>query len=371
MQTRSLVILILTALARAAPSAAAEDAMRLHFIDVGQGAATLVEFPCAAILVDTGGERSPPQGTPVVYDSTPALLKYLTAFFAGRPDLAGRLAQIIVTHPHPDHTRGLAEVFKRFHPANVVYNGQYGFGQTEIMERVQQGEARGWFVLQRRTTRKLGLTNEVIDPVTCSSTHTTNPRIRALWGQLTDATGWDASAFRNMNNHSVVTRVDYGEASVLFTGDLEEKDREKPGAKAAGIERLLDQFKDSPILDVDVYQVGHHGSHNGTTRALVRAMSPEIAVIAAGPPCKRGEFSAWDHGHPRKETLEELESGVTRTNARTVSVFEAEEVKPVSMAIKKAIYSTSWDGTIVLSGRSNGDWRVVSTSGPHACVKAE
>jgi beta-lactamase superfamily II metal-dependent hydrolase len=52
------LLLILGILASEGPSEAqVGDAMRLHVIDVGQGDATLVEFPCAAILVDTGGER--------------------------------------------------------------------------------------------------------------------------------------------------------------------------------------------------------------------------------------------------------------------------------------------------------------------------
>jgi hypothetical protein len=32
--------------------------MVTHFIDVRQGAPTLLEFTCAAILVDTGGEKT-------------------------------------------------------------------------------------------------------------------------------------------------------------------------------------------------------------------------------------------------------------------------------------------------------------------------
>src|SRR5262245_13780723 len=32
--------------------------MRIHLIDVGQGAATLIEFSCGAILIDTGGESN-------------------------------------------------------------------------------------------------------------------------------------------------------------------------------------------------------------------------------------------------------------------------------------------------------------------------
>src|SRR5438552_4155815 len=52
--------------------------MRAHFIDVGQGAATLLEFPCAAVLIDTGGEANGE------FDSTDSLLDYLDDFFARR-----------------------------------------------------------------------------------------------------------------------------------------------------------------------------------------------------------------------------------------------------------------------------------------------
>jgi beta-lactamase superfamily II metal-dependent hydrolase len=63
-------------------SAVIAQTMRAHFIDVGQGAATLVEFPCAAILIDTGGEKNGE------FDSTEALMDYLETFFARRADLS-------------------------------------------------------------------------------------------------------------------------------------------------------------------------------------------------------------------------------------------------------------------------------------------
>src|SRR5258706_574037 len=78
----------------------ARPAMRVHLIDVGQGAATLVEFSCGAILIDTGGESNR------YMDSTENLVNYLRAFFASRPDLDDTLALVVLTHPHIDHTRG-------------------------------------------------------------------------------------------------------------------------------------------------------------------------------------------------------------------------------------------------------------------------
>ena len=64
--------------------------MRVHLIDIGQGAATLVEFSCGAILIDTGGESHRR------YDSTESLMTYLKAFFKTRPDLklAGTISSV-------------------------------------------------------------------------------------------------------------------------------------------------------------------------------------------------------------------------------------------------------------------------------------
>lgn len=90
---------------------------------------------------------------------------------------------------------------------------------------------------------------------------------------------WSDGEFEQKNNHSIVTRVDFGQSSFLFTGDLEEP----------GIKRLLDRHETPTLLDVDVYHVGHHGSHNGTTAELLGAVTPKIAVISVGH---------WDFGKP-------------------------------------------------------------------------
>ena len=79
----------------------ARPVARLHLIDVGQGAATLFEFSCAAVLVDTGGEGG--EG----FESGPMLKAYLDAFFKYRADLDRTLELMVLTHPHLDHTRNV------------------------------------------------------------------------------------------------------------------------------------------------------------------------------------------------------------------------------------------------------------------------
>jgi len=106
------------ALSLAFASAASSQTMQVHFIDVGQGAATLIEFPCAAILVDTGGENNGD------FDSNSELLSYLDDFFGRRSDLKNTLHSLMLSHPHIDHTRGVKDVLGRYKILNAVTNGQ-------------------------------------------------------------------------------------------------------------------------------------------------------------------------------------------------------------------------------------------------------
>ncbi len=64
-------------------------------------------MPCAAVLIDTGGELNPS------FDGVAALRDYLDAFFARPGDLGGTLDLLVITHPHIDHTRGVPMVLQR------------------------------------------------------------------------------------------------------------------------------------------------------------------------------------------------------------------------------------------------------------------
>src|SRR5580704_9721657 len=86
----------------------AAGTMRAHFINVGQGSSVLLEFSCAAVLIDTGGE------TNENFDSVKHLQGYLDDFFARRPELKKTFSLVLITHAHIDHTRGLPMVLSRY-----------------------------------------------------------------------------------------------------------------------------------------------------------------------------------------------------------------------------------------------------------------
>lgn len=346
----SLLALVLTAgvgLA-AAPKPVPPPEMRVHFIDVGQGAATLLEFPCGAMLVDTGGEKNDQ------FDSIPALTNYLKAFFARRTDLKNTLDVVLLTHPHIDHVRGAPTVLQNFTVKNFVDNGQAATLEEAALILAQTHE----FLASHAEihTLSVGLdafsidgspfTSPVMDPF--GSCKGVDPKVEALWGQVHSDPGWgddkyNKPYFENQNNHSVATRVDFGESSILITGDLE----------TVAIQGML-AARHAGDLDVDIYEVGHHGSHNGTTEELMAAMTPEWAVMEMGSPNRKVSWSAWAYGHPRLPTVTLLENGVSGVRP-AVEEMVASAVKTFApMSINKAIFGTGWDGNVVLSARGDG-----------------
>ena len=324
--------------------------MVVHMIDVGQGAATLIEFSCAAILVDTGGE------TDDGFDSGKHLTSYLDRFFERRKDLHQTLALLLLTHPHIDHTRNAMEVWTRYHVQNVVTDGRTdSTGGAQVAALISAADAAqvGEEKINEHDIPAEGLSDRVIDPVRCADG---DPDIRVLWGDVSaENVGWNRRALKNANNDSVVTKVTLGAASFLILGDLEE----------AGIEALVKRYVGTSLLGADVFEVGHHGSINATTKALLDAISPKIALISVGSPERREAWTAWQYGHPRKPTIEALEAvldGKHREPANEQVAIGAKRFE--SRTITSAIYATAWDGDVDVTAFVTGLYAVMQHGTP-------
>ena len=331
----------------------AQNTMKTHVINVGQGSATLLEFSCGVILVDVGGELNDQ------FSSRMAIDNYLDDFFARRTDLNLTIDLLILSHPHIDHTRSVSDIEEKYVIKNVITNGQESgsgrWGQIHIHRKVAEAEGTrttnddiGYWESQVTGIPDSGLTNNIIDPVNCPNG---DPVITLLWGRVASDPGWGNDRkgrpnFSDANNHSVLIKVEFGQSSILLTGDLEEE----------AIESLLEKYQGTDILDVDVYLVGHHGSKNGSTVEMIQAMSPEIAVLSFGDSRREGMWTAWAHGHPNLSIIEMLQNGVSSTRQPS-QVWIANGPKnffPIQMT--QAVYATGWEGDIILEATLNGQW---------------
>lgn len=245
--------------------------LTVHFIDVGQGDATLIITPQGkAVVVDTGGtlgDSSFDIGERVV---APYLKHYgVTA-----------IDYLILTHGHQDHAGGAAGV------ANAIKVDKLLLPREEPSPAVQAlfHTKSEMTVIPTYTGQQFQL-----DLVVFTVEH---------------AVG-DQQASRNAassNEVSSVVRVSYGRHSFLLTGDLEAK------GEAAMLA--------SGVAPCTVLKTGHHGARTSTSDSFLQAISPEYAVISVG---NNNRF-----GHPHPETLKRLRENkvsVYRTDKHGAIVF--------------------------------------------------
>lgn len=227
--------------------------MLVHFIDVGQGDAVLIQTSQGSVLID-GGDNS----------AGPILLDYLH-----RVGIT-ELTYIVATHPHADHIGGLIPVINNFPVGTVVMpdatHTTVTFERfiTAIEENdvdVQEAIVGDTFYIESNTHRALFY---IIAP---------------------------NYAFTSLNDLSVGLRVEFGDRSLIFTGDAEE-DGEMAIVNAGH------------NIYSDVLHVGHHGSRTSTIPEFLEAVSPTIAVINVGRNNR--------YGHPHEPVLDRLnEIGAT------------------------------------------------------------
>jgi competence protein ComEC len=332
------------------PARAQEPTMVAHYIDVGQGLSVLLEFPCGAVLIDTGSQD---------LEHLDHLTDYLRDFFKRRADLKNTLNTLFITHSHLDHTRGIEDVTKVCRIRNYVDNGiTKGSGDDQVLWIRKNAKKLGVQIREVQTEEiaslphKNGLTDAAIDDLVCPHC---DPRIAILAGGRSQNPGWPEKEYKNWNNHSLVIRVDFGHASFLFTGDLEVR----------GIEKLLDYYAGTNMLRTEVYQIGHHGSYNASTRELAEAVAPNVAVIGVG----RWDFglnssdpyTTYRYGHPRRVVVDlwsEMIPGFRSTPLPT-KVFER-RFDPIDYIVRKKIYATGWDGSVKVSAKLDGGLTVAT-----------
>ncbi|MEK9139188.1 MAG: ComEC/Rec2 family competence protein, partial [Bacteroidota bacterium] len=285
--TRRLLIILLLSLNLAVvvppPSAVATNVgtLRVTFLDVGQVVASVVELPDGRVLVIDAGPRA---------DGYDAGERTVGSFLRRRG--VSRIDVLVVSHPHDDHLGGVPYLLKHFDVGRVVESGQpinsllFRAYSAELQEE-QCGidtARRGAIVDSFRDVR-LYVIAPVVSFIDADTSH----------------------PHSNLNNTSVVLKMQYGGVSFLFSGD----------AEVDAEEEMVERY--GAFLQSNVLKVGHHGSRTSSTQEFLDAVRPTCAVISVG------RFNKFRH--PSEEVLARLrmmQADVYRTDEDGAVIFESD-----------------------------------------------
>jgi competence protein ComEC len=226
----------------------ADTVLRITFVDVGQGDSIVLSSGSWTGLIDGG-----PPGTGPRIEAVLHSLK------------ATHLDCLVITHPHADHTGGLAAVVQDYKPTTVVYSSE--------------GTTKTWHNLKSELAGE-GATSKMVR---------TGDELQ--FGQAKAKVLSPVALVGDPNSDSVVIDVTAGGKQFLFTGDV-------TGAHEADVGNIC--ARGPPIY---LLKVAHHGSKYSTTATFLSRTRPKFAVICVGKN---------SYGHPAPATIDRLKAAGTR-----------------------------------------------------------
>lgn len=248
------------------------DTLKVYITDVGQADSILIRDGNYNMLIDAGNNSDGEK-----------LVKYykelgITSF-----------KYVFASHPHEDHIGGMDDIINNFDIENFYMPDKLSTTKT-FEDMLDALERKNLKYIVPKVNDKLSLNNSNINVIYVGS---------------------DES---DINDSSIVLKLNYFSNSFLFTGDL-------------GSNKEKEILNSGANIKADVLKVGHHGSGYSTASLFLDKVNPSFAVISVG---KNNIYK-----HPASSTLEKL-------NKRGIKV-----------------YRTDLDGTILFE--SNGKDISVST----------
>lgn len=245
------------------------EELKVYFLDVGQGDAILISQGNQQVLIDGG-------------PSEQILMEKLGQFI---PFWDRKIETLIATHPDKDHIAGLMAVIKNYQVGALI-NSRADKDSVIFQEFEKIAE-------RERITKMTG-----------------EPGWKINWPSGASLKILEAKETKDSNEGSIVTRLDFGENSFLFTGDITENTERD----------LISRVPDSLIADF--LKIAHHGSKYATSTEFLNKAKPKEAVISVG---KNNRY-----GHPTEEVLNRLkEKGITilRTDQGGDIIYACPEIK--------------------------------------------
>jgi len=267
----SQLVLLATVACHPLSSGRPDGKLHFDFLDVGQGDSALVTMPNGTtLLVDAGGRPTFTSSTQGVSDTSEregrSIGEMVVSEYLWWRGL-DTIDYVLATHADADHIDGLNDVVRNFSV------------RSALVARTPADDPE--YV---KFSRSLSETRTHLQTVQAGD--------ELRFGDVKATVLWPLPASDpnapSQNNDSVVIRLQFGESTILLTGDIEKE------AEAHMLTTKID-------VSADIVKVAHHGSRTSSTEGFVAATHPRFAIISVG---RTSMF-----GHPHKEVVERWERG--------------------------------------------------------------
>jgi competence protein ComEC len=282
------LLLLLAILPATAAPESGENALRVYFVDVEGGQATLFVTPAnESLLIDTGWPG---------HEGRDADRIVAAAKNAG----INKIDYVLITHFHTDHVGGLPQL-----AAKIPINAFIDHGDNR--ESTDAETVKGWNAYEKLLASKKykRITLKPGDPLPVKGL---NGVIVSADGVLLDhplpGAGAENPSCKDAQNYpadqtenarSLGSVFTFGKVRILDLGDL-------TSDKEMGL--VCPQNK---LGKIDIYIVSHHGWSQSGSPALLNAIAPRVAIMDNGAK-KGGTPSTWDiiEKSPNLENLWQL-----------------------------------------------------------------
>lgn len=199
-----------------------------------------------------------------------------------------KIDYLIISHFDSDHYAGIIPILGKIKINNIIMSKQ-SEESTEFEEFIRLVYKCKINIITVSARKRI-----VVDKDT---------NINILWPNETSIKTMD------LNDNSIVVKINYKELSILCTGDISED-----------VEKILTDTYSEEFLEADILKIAHHGSNTSSSLEFLKKVKPKISLIGVG---KNNKF-----GHPTEEVIQNLEKVGSK-------IYRTDECGEISILVDK------------------------------------
>src|SRR5574341_111333 len=243
----------------------------VRVVDVGPGLCTITKIPNGHYLIYDAGH----------WQSTQRLAAARQIVDGDEVDL------LVISHSDSDHLGEADDILAAFNVRHIVRTGMVR--TSDAWDNYNQAVARE----AGEGASVMNLQSEPLVPGASMALGDATVTLVAGWGEWT---GSGLTTAERRNVVSIVVRLDFAGASILYTGDTVGRRITDPDDSCKDAEAFMVANHDAGTvsLKASVIIAPHHGADNASSECFIQSVDPDYVVFSAGH----------EYQHPRRNAAE-------------------------------------------------------------------